>query len=550
MMTRFLAVSVLLLCLTLEVTDAQTGKSPDYNLLYFYRVCFTDKGSVTVSDFTPEDLLSPDAIERREKCGIEPLTASDLPVNKTYINTVTQAGLKFHISSKWMNSALFSSHSEINPADVEEIPFVREVVLVKRPAEPSKREIDKYGTLSPGSDLSTYNPLVPLNGVPLHQSGFTGKSLTIAVLDAGFLNADRVESLTPLMKRGGVIATWDFVTGKSNVYDYHGHGTAVLTILAGDLPDIISGSAPGADYMLFRTEDDESEYPVEQDYWAAAAEYADSAGADIISSSLGYYMFDDPSMDYAFSDMDGDRAFVTRAADAAASKGILVVASAGNERNKEWVRILAPSDGDSVMCIGALKQDLTISDFSSAGYSADGQVKPDVVAPGVSLPLQYEPGKWQTGSGTSFSCPVISGLCASLMQAVPGATAAEVATAVRKSSDRYNNPDSLYGYGIPDFITALKSLEEIYTYKPDVSITAGPNPFFDEINLWFRETPENLSVTVTDGSGRIVMRREYPVYSGRSHKITGFEGMTEGLFMVDVKTSHGGKVFKMVRLKR
>jgi subtilisin family serine protease len=202
------------------------------------------------------------------------------------------------------------------------------------------------------------------------------------------------------------------------------------------------------------------------------------------------------------------------------------------------------------MCIGALKQDLTISDFSSAGYSADDQVKPDVVAPGVSLPLQYEPGKWQTGSGTSFSCPVISGLCASLMQAVPGATAAEVATAVRKSSDRYNNPDSLYGYGVPDFITALKSLEEKYTYKPDVSITAGPNPFFDEINLWFRETPENLSVTVTDGSGRIVIRREYPVYSGRSYKITGLEGMTEGLFMVDVNTSQGGKVFKMVRLKR
>mgnify|MGYP001127164687 FL=1 len=505
---------------------------------------------MSVSDFTPEDLLSPDAIERREKCGIDPLTASDLPVNKDYINTVTQTGLKFHISSKWMNSALFSSHTEINPADIEEIPFVREVVLVKRPAEPSKRETEKYGTLSPGSDLSIYNPLVPLNGVPLHQSGFTGKSLTIAVLDAGFLNADRVESLTPLMKRGGVIATWDFVTGKSNVYDYHDHGTSVLTILAGDLPDIISGSAPGANYMLLRTEDDESEYPVEQDYWAAAAEYADSAGADIISSSLGYSTFDDPTMDYAFSDMDGDRAFVTQAADAAASRGILVVASAGNERNKEWVRILAPSDGDSVLCIGALKQDLTISDFSSAGFSADDQVKPDVVAPGVSLPLQNEPGKWETGSGTSFSCPVISGLCASLMQAVPEATAAAVATAVRQSSDRYNNPDSLYGYGIPDFITALKSLEEIYTFKPDVSITAGPNPFFDEINLWFRETPEKLSVTVTDGSGRIVLRREYPVYSGRSCKITGFEGMAEGLFMVDVNTSHGGKVFKMVRLKR
>ncbi len=168
--------------------------------------------------------------------------------------------------------------------------------------------------------------------------------------------------------------------------------------------------------MLLRTEDNRTEYPVEQDYWVAAAEYADSAGADIITSSLGYYTFDDPSMDYAFSDMDGNTTFVTMGADMAASKGILVVSSAGNERNKEWIRIISPSDGDSVLCIGAVKHDLTISDFSSAGYSADGRVKPDVVAPGVSIPIQSEPGVWYSGSGTSFSCPVVSGLCASLMQ--------------------------------------------------------------------------------------------------------------------------------------
>ncbi|MCU0377966.1 MAG: S8 family peptidase [Bacteroidales bacterium] len=538
------------LTLTLEVTYTQVINNTEYNQSYFYRIWFTDKGSVTVSDFSPEELLSPEAIERREKCGIDPLTTSDLPVNKAYLNTIAGTGLTFHCSSRWMNTALFSSPSEINPADIEEMPFVRDVTVVKQPVEPSKRKIDKYGTISAPNDLSTFNPLVPLNGVPLHQSGFTGKNLIIAVLDAGFVNADRVESLTPMRNRGGVIATWDFVTGNSNVYGYHGHGTAVLTILAGDLPDIISGSAPGADYLLLRTEDDESEFPVEQDFWAAAAEYADSAGADIISSSLGYYMFDDPTMDYAFSDMNGNTAFVTLAADAAASKGILVVASAGNERNKEWVRIIAPSDGDSVMSVGALRQDLTISDFSSAGFSADNRVKPDVVAPGVNLPLQYEPGKWQTGSGTSFSCPVVSGLCASLMQAVPGATAAEVAAAVRKSSDRYNNPDSLYGYGIPDFIAALKSLEDIHTYKPEVSITAGPNPFFDEINLWFRETPEYLSVTVTNGSGRTVLRREFTLFTARSFKVNGFEGMAEGLFYLKVNTGKGEKVFKMIRLKR
>lgn len=237
-----------------------------------------------------------------------------------------------------------------------------------------------------------FDPRLPLNGDMLHKSGLTGLNITIAVLDAGFINADKIEALEPLRKRGGIITTRDFINSSSYVYDYHTHGTSVLSILAGAMPGIINGTAPGAKYMLLRTEDVLSEFPVEEDYWIAAAEYADSAGADIITSSLGYFEFDDPSMDYPFSDMDGDRPFITRGADMASSKGILVVNSAGNERNKAWLRIIAPSDGDSVLCVGAVNHDLTISDFSSAGYSSDGRVKPDMVAPGVLIPLQFEPG--------------------------------------------------------------------------------------------------------------------------------------------------------------
>ncbi len=346
------------------------------------------------------------------------------------------------------------------------------------------------------------------------------------------------------------MATRDFVNGSDYVYDYHNHGTSVLSILAGSIPGIISGTAPGADYLLLRTEDDASEFPVEEDYWVAAAEYADSAGADIISSSLGYSTFDDPAMDYSFPEFDGNTAFVTRAADAAASKGILVVASAGNERNKEWVRILSPSDGDSVMCIGAVFQDLTISGFSSAGYSADGRVKPDVVAPGVNLPIQFVPGQWHTGSGTSFSCPVISGLCASLMQAVPGATAADIISSVRESCDRFNNPDSLYGYGLPDFVSALKKLEDQLTFKPEVNITAGPNPFFDQISLWFREAPGHLSVSLMDYSGRLMISKDFPVYASRSYIIDGFGTLAQGVYYLKVRTDAGGEVFKMIRLRR
>lgn len=550
MIKKLFILSSLLLFAAINAFSLQKPDTGDNGSLYYYRIWFIDKGNASITDFTPEQLLSPAAIARREKCGVPDLAFSDLPVNPDYIRSVIQKGLVFKCSSKWMNTALFFSGSVIDAKAIASLPFIKKMELVKVPTEPVKYKLSKYGVTEPASPADAFDPNISVNGLLLHQSGFTGKNIIIAVLDAGFINADKVESLEPLRQRRGIITTYDFVNGNAHVYDYHDHGTSVLTILAGNLPGIISGTAPGADYLLLRTEDDDSEYPVEEDYWVAGAEFADSAGADIISSSLGYFIFDDPGMNHSFSDMDGNTAFITKAADAAASKGIVVVASAGNERNKEWIRIIAPSDGDSVLCIGALKQDLTLADFSSAGYSSDNRVKPDVVAPGVNLPLQTEPGKWRTGSGTSFSCPVISGMCASLMQAVPAASASDILAAVRESGNRYNNPDSLYGYGLPDFISALKKLEEIHTFKPEVMMTAGPNPFIDEIKLWFRDTPGHLAIRVTDNSGRIVLIKEYPEYAARSFIIDGFGSSGQGIYYVRVSSDLGSRTFKMIRIRR
>ncbi len=521
----------------------------DGDRLYFYRIYFTDKNA-SPSDFLPGQLLSPAAVARREAQGIPVPELSDLPVSMEYISAVTEQGLTYRCASRWMNTALFTSPEPLDVKELELIPSVERVKLVKRPADPTKGTYGKYGTVTLMNDTEEFDPGVPLNGTALHTSGFTGRGVTIAVLDAGFANADRIESLTPLMQRRGVRATRDFVAGSEYVYDYHNHGTSVLSILAGNLPGLISGTAPGADYILLRTEDGGSEYPVEEDYWAAGAEYADSAGADIITSSLGYFTFDDPSMDYSFSDMDGNSTFVTQAADMAASKGIVVIASAGNERNKEWLRILAPSDGDGVVSVGAVTQELTISDFSSAGYSSDGRVKPDMVAPGVNLNIQFEPDHLHRGSGTSFSCPVISGLTASLMQAVPKASPPEIITALHESSDRFHNPDSLYGYGLPDFLKALSLLEEIHSYMPEDGMTAGPNPFFDEINIWFPAPPGHLSVTVTTADGTLVTKRHYPVYAARSYRLDGFGKRGRGLYLVKVETEEESRVFKMIRLSR
>ncbi len=544
----FIPTILLLLFTGLLPVTAQPAYPGD-DQLWFYRVWFSEKTN-TVSDFAPEELLSPAAISRREKQGIPLLTETDIPVSREHITTLSSFGLSLRCTSKWLNTALFTTTEAKDPATWNEYYFIDSIQLVRRPSDPAKKNYSKYGITAPGAGPDAYDPRIPLNGHLLHQSGFTGRKITIAVLDAGFAGADTIESLTPLRQRGGIIATRNFVNGTDHVYDYHTHGTSVLSILAGSLPGIINGTAPGADYLLLRTEDDETEYPVEEDYWVAAAEYADSAGADIITSSLGYFTFDDPSLDYSFSDMDGNTPFITRGADIAVSKGMLVVNSAGNERNKEWVRIIAPSDGDSVLCIGALRQDLTISDFSSAGYSADGQVKPDVVAPGVGIPIQFEPELWHSGSGTSFSCPVISGLCASLMQAIPAASPAEIIDVLHRSSDRYASPDSLYGYGIPDFMKALTLLEEEHTFRPEVTMTAGPNPFTDQIMIWFNEPPEHLNVILTGASGVKVAESYFPVYIARSFRLEGLGNLAQGLYILKVTTAQGEKLFRMIRVSK
>jgi hypothetical protein len=546
--TTFILVSLLFCAVTIQPATAQPVDPAD-DQLWFYRIWFSEKTN-SASEYSPEELLSPAAISRREKQGIPFLTESDVPVSRQNIITLSGFGFMLRCTSKWLNTALFTTTEARDPAIWNEYYFIDSIQLVRRPSDPVKKSYSKYGITAPGAGPDAYDPRIPLNGHLLHQSGFTGRNITIAVLDAGFAGADAIESLTQLRQRGGIISTRNFINGTDHVYDYHTHGTSVLSILAGSLPGVINGTAPGADYLLLRTEDDETEFPVEEDYWVAAAEYADSAGADIITSSLGYFTFDDPALDYSFSDMDGDTPFITRGADIAVSKGILVVNSAGNERNKEWKRIIAPSDGDSVLCIGALRQDLTVSDFSSAGYSADNQVKPDMVAPGVGIPIQFEPELWHTGSGTSFSCPVISGLCASLMQAIPAASPAGIIDVLHRSSDRYNNPDSLYGFGVPDFMKALRMLEEKHVFKPEINVSAGPNPFTDEIVLWFHEPPEHLSVTLTGASGVKVAERNFPVYVARSFRLDGLGHLAQGLYIVKLTTAQGEKKFRMIRVSR
>lgn len=537
--------SLVTFCLIPDLSGYLSAQG-QYN--YYYRIYFRDKGSNTISEFRPEDLISERALKRREKIGIESLDYIDLPVAGKYLNEITSFGFKLHCTSKWMNTALFKTDY---PADINQLlslPFVKEVRVVKNTTS-EKNKNDKLSFQVFTSDQPSFdNPLTQVNGLSLHESGLTGKGIMIAVLDGGFLNADKISSLIDLRRRKGIIATFDFIEKREFVYDYHNHGTAVLSVLAGMTPGTIHGSGPEADYILLRTEDVNSEFPFEEDLWTAGAEFADSAGADIISSSLGYFNFDDPSMNYKYSDMDGNATFVTRAADIAASRGILVVNSAGNERDNSWKYIIAPADGDSVLAIGAVDEDRVVSAFSSAGPAFDKRIKPDVAAQGVSVPIQVNKETVERGNGTSFSCPVISGICACLMQAVPKATASNIRDAVRMSADRFIQPDSLYGYGIPDIVKTLQILQAKFIPQTDNLSSVSPNPFQNEITVNFSQEPGWLRVEIINISGTLIYTKEYGNFISRTLILDEVKGIKPGIYFIRLSSRHGKQTHKVIKV--
>ena len=515
---------------------------------FFYRIYLKDKGTNNNNDFSSEDLLSEKAVKRREKAGIPVPDFRDIPVFSGYIDQITALGFKLHCTSRWMNTALFKTvvMSDVNA--LLKLPFVSEVKIVKNSSGKSE-SYDKLSFKTVQENLPPFDqPLLMLNGRMVHNSGLNGNGILIAVLDGGFSNADKISSLDGLRSRNGIKGTFDFVEKDEFVYGFHNHGTAVLSVLAGYIPESIEGTAQGADFWLLRSEDTGSEFPVEEDFWAAAAEFADSLGADIISSSLGYCTFDDPLMDYKFSDMDGNRTFITQAADIAASKGILVVNSAGNERNKTWIRIIAPSDGDSVLAIGAVDGYGTISAFSSAGPSYDRQIKPDVVSQGVSVPVQVQASIIDRSSGTSFSCPIISGMCACIMQAVPVAVNSEIISALHSASDRFLKPDSLYGYGIPDIAEVINRLQDKYIRKPGDRSEVSPNPFKDELKVTFREVPGQLRFEIYDINGKLVMKRDYRDYISRTLVLDEFPDLRKGIYFVRLITPGGTFIHKVIKV--
>lgn len=456
----------------------------------FYWVAFTDKNNSEFSLSKPEEYLSPRAIQRRVKQEIK-IDSLDLPVNRQYIEQVVDLGATLVHISKWLNGITVQASAEDFAEKVLQLSFVKEVQRTK--TANTKSAVNKFREPANGNpepvNAAYYGPSVfqtaIMNGQYLHNRDFKGQGMQIAVLDGGFFNADVYPALKDLWDDNRMLGTRDFVDPAAEFFATHYHGMSVLSCMGGFIEGELVGTAPEASYWLIRSEDTDSEFLIEEDNWVAAAEFADSAGVDIINSSLGYYEFDDPTMNHHYSDMDGNTTRVTRGANIAASRGMLVFASAGNEGNSPWKYLIAPSDGDSVFAVGAVNKDTIPAKFTSYGPAFDGDVKPNGSAVGWNTYLQKSTGTLGFSNGTSFSSPVLAGMAACLWQSVPQAKAFEVKQAIEQSSHLYQHPDSLLGYGVPDFKKAYEILDAMVKQRetPGRKWLVYPNPANKYVNL-------------------------------------------------------------------
>lgn len=485
-----------------------------------YYIQLSDKNSSPYTVGNPSQFLSTKAITRRTNQGIA-INSSDLPVNPSYISQIAATGATVLYSIKWFNGVVIQTSSSSVLTAVNALPFVTSsnVVSIQKP----KKEFEKIEELPASSQKTTdinsvYNygnslsQIEMLNGVCMHDQGYNGTGMLIAILDAGFANANTHTAFDSLRAHNQILGIKDFTfIAPTDLYSgsTSGHGTAVLGTMGGNTPGQLVGTAPKANYWLIRSEYAPDEYIIEEYNWATAAEYADSIGADIINSSLGYNTFDNSTQDHTMTELDGKTSIASKAATMCARKGMIVVCSAGNTGGSGWPKVTFPGDADSIITVGAVDASLNLANFSSIGPSADGRIKPDVVAQGVASVVANGGGSIGTSNGTSFSSPITAGMVACLWQANPSKKNMEIIQAVKESSTLYNNPNNQFGYGIPDFCAAKNMLLGISTStSSNNSISlASSNPFDTEIKLNISSTSNRtMKIELIDLLGKIVYK--------------------------------------------
>lgn len=473
-------VLIYLLSLTCIVLSAEGS--------YKYWVQFSDKNDTSFQLNKPEKYLSTKSLNRRYKQDIA-IDSTDLPIKQQYIDSILAKGVSLHSKSKWFNGITISVSDTLIINQIKTLPFVKktEKTFVPNLMRSAKLDTQKFKFKSVNITNDGYgNAFEQINihnGIWLHQAGFKGEGIEIAVLDAGFLSVNTNPVFAVLRNNNQILGTHDFVNPQADFYATNYHGEQVLSIMAAYDYDKYIGTAPDASYWLLRTEDADSEFPVEMDNMISAMEFADSVGVDIITASLGYYNFDDSTMNLRYNKLNGKTYRASIAMTLCARKGILPICSAGNQGNLSWHYINVPGDADSILTVGAVTSSLTHSNFSSYGPTVDGRIKPTVCALGSNTAIINEQGKTSTNNGTSLSTPIIAGLTACLWQAMPSLTNMELMELIKKHSSKNENPDNEIGYGIPDFYAAYTDAVGSGVVKSVLNsvdlVKVYPNPVID-----------------------------------------------------------------------
>lgn len=483
---------------------------------YYFFVQFSDKHDSPYSTLQPEAYLSSGAIARRAHFQI-PVDSLDLPVNPSYVNQVQATGVKIHSQSKWLNGVTIHTADSNRIQAVQSLSFVTKTQFTGRMnATPTAPQRSKWAHSTDSYGLAT-NHTVQINGNKLHEQGATGKGILIGVLDGGFKNVNLNPAFDSLRTSGRLIGAVNIVDPGKDVYLEDAHGSSVLSVMAGRLSgnynQVYTGSAPDASYWLLQTEHVPSEYLFETDFWVRGIEFADSAGVDVINSSLGYTEFDDAGMNFSYSDMNGTVSRASIAAGIAAKKGIIVCTSAGNSGNLPWKYISSPADADGIITVGSVDSNGNASGFSSWGPASDGRIKPEMVANGGSTGIITPEGITSYGRGTSFASPVIAGFTACYLQLLyekkESFSIEELIHSIILTTNLRTSPQAQMGYGIPDF-AALPELAPTHL-KQLKSTIQGVNIQLDPahriLHLHADDFSSTMSCSLLNLSGQVILSK-------------------------------------------
>jgi len=531
---RFKTIVILLLLCSAGIAAAQNR----------YIVHFTDKNSSPYSVAAPEKYLSARAISRRIKQEILP-TAEDFPVNPAYVQQLSSAGAKVFYTSRWLNCALIQATTNV-ASSLNLLTFVKEVEFVAPGARLIPGRVKAHKTRKQTGGAEATKAQLQMVGIDdMQADDIYGEGVHVAILDAGFDGVDTGVPFKHLFDGKRVIQVHDFVQNTKDVYRYDDHGTEVFSVIAAS-SDTYTGGAHEASFYLYVTEDVPTEYRVEEYNWLFAVERADSAGVDVISSSLGYNTFDDASMNYSKSDLNGTTAIISKAAIGALARGIVVVCSAGNEGNNSWGTVTPPADVNGILAVGSVTSAGARSVFSSKGPTADSRIKPDVVAMGSGVSVIEPSGSNGFASGTSLAAPIVTSLITGLIQRFPDIDPGIIAQKIVSTASQSDHPDNSLGYGIPSYGAVKAELESLL---PLEAISVYPNPTdTGRFSIRFKTSGVQATIIVYDLMGRILSTHVVDIKSDNNPLEINVADLPASSYLVKVKTSDNFKTFKLVKL--